>query len=43
MSEQGFMLAPSQFEGIFVNYAHTQEDFEKTVSAMRKALLEVFK
>ena len=43
MSEQGFMLAPSQFEGIFVNYAHTQDDFEKTVSAMRKALLEVFK
>ena len=43
MSEQGFMLAPSQFEGIFVNYAHTKEDFENTVSAMEKALLEVFK
>ena len=43
MSGQGFMLAPSQFEGIFVNYAHTQEDFENTVKAMEKALIEVFK
>lgn len=42
MSEQGFMLAPSQFEGIFVNYAHTEEDFENTIKAMKKALLEVF-
>ena len=42
MSEQGMMLAPSQFEGIFVNYAHTQEDFDKTITAMKMALLEVF-
>ena len=42
MSEQGMMLAPSQFEGIFVNYAHTQEDFDKTITAMKMGLLEVF-
>lgn len=42
MSKKGFMLAPSQFEGIFISYAHTQEDFHRTLQAMEEALIEAF-
>lgn len=42
MVSQGFILAPSQFEGIFVGNAHTKEDFEKTVAAMSQALKVAF-
>ncbi len=42
MVEQGFILAPSQFEGIFISYAHTQEDFDKTLKAIEIALKECF-
>ncbi len=42
MSELGFMLAPSQFEGIFINYAHTKEDYDNTLKAMEQALIEAF-
>lgn len=42
MVSQGMMLAPSQFEGIFISYAHTSEDMQLTLSAMEKALAECF-
>lgn len=36
MLEQGIYLAPSQFEAMFVSYAHSKEDLEKTCQAIRK-------
>src|SRR5690606_18770164 len=33
----GVFIAPSQFEGMFISTAHTQEDLEKTVEAQREA------
>lgn len=42
MLEQGFILAPSQFEGIFISYAHTEEDLLKTLQAMENALKDCF-
>ena len=38
MLEQGILLAPSQFEAMFVSAVHTQEDLEKTLHAMDRAL-----
>ena len=38
MLEQGIYLAPSQFEASFVSLAHTDEDIEKTIEAVRKCL-----
>ena len=37
MLDKGIYLAPSQFEAMFVSAAHTQEDVEKTVSAVGEA------
>ncbi|MNP72462.1 Glutamate-1-semialdehyde 2,1-aminomutase [compost metagenome] len=34
----GISLAPSQFEGMFVSTAHTDEDIELTIEAQGKAL-----
>lgn len=42
MVEQGIILAPSQFEGIFIGYKHTEEDLKKTLEAMEIALKESF-
>lgn len=36
--EQGINVAPSQFEGMFVSGAHTDEDIELTIEAHRLAL-----
>lgn len=36
MLKQGIYLAPSQFEAMFVSYAHSKEDLEKTCQAIRK-------
>lgn len=33
MAEQGVFLPPSQFEGLFLSTAHTNEDIEKTIQA----------
>lgn len=41
MIERGIYLPPSQFECIFLSMAHTQEDFDRTVSAMDEVLREV--
>ncbi len=36
--ESGIYIAPSQFECLFVSYAHSEEDIEKTIVANRLAL-----
>jgi glutamate-1-semialdehyde 2,1-aminomutase len=33
MAEEGIFLPPSQFEGLFLSTAHTDEDIEKTIEA----------
>lgn len=38
MMEEGIYLAPSQFEAMFVSYAHTDGDLEETVRAAQKVL-----
>lgn len=35
MLDRGVYLAPSQFEAIFVSDAHTEEDLQKTIEAIR--------
>ena len=42
MVEQDIILAPSQFEGIFIGYKHTQEDLDYTLKAMDIALKDCF-
>nr|WP_077327248.1 glutamate-1-semialdehyde 2,1-aminomutase [Virgibacillus siamensis] len=37
MIEEGIFLPPSQFEGMFLSTAHTDEEIEKTIAAVRKA------
>lgn len=37
MIDQGIYLPPSQFEAFFISYAHTDEDINKTVSAIEKS------
>ncbi len=41
MLEQGIYLAPSPFETIFMSYAHSDEDIEKTIAAARTAMKQV--
>lgn len=36
MLEQGIYLAPSQFEAMFLSWAHTEEDIHKTCQAIRE-------
>jgi glutamate-1-semialdehyde 2,1-aminomutase len=38
MLKEGIYLSPSQFESIFVSYAHTDEDIERTITANYNAL-----
>ncbi|RAL26667.1 glutamate-1-semialdehyde 2,1-aminomutase [Thermoflavimicrobium daqui] len=38
MLEQGVLIPPSQFEGMFISLAHTDEDIERTIQANRYAL-----
>ncbi|MBA4496300.1 glutamate-1-semialdehyde 2,1-aminomutase [Paenactinomyces guangxiensis] len=38
MLEAGILIPPSQFEGMFVSMAHTNEDIERTIEANRVAL-----
>jgi glutamate-1-semialdehyde 2,1-aminomutase len=37
MAEQGIFLPPSQFEGMFLSTAHSDEDIEKTITAVEKS------
>ncbi|MBN2910196.1 glutamate-1-semialdehyde 2,1-aminomutase [Polycladomyces sp. WAk] len=41
MLEQGILLPPSQFEGMFVSCAHSDEDIERTIEANRNALKQL--
>ncbi|KXG11498.1 Glutamate-1-semialdehyde 2,1-aminomutase [Anoxybacillus sp. P3H1B] len=41
MAEQGVFLPPSQFEGMFLSTAHTDEDIEKTIEAAEKAFVKL--
>ena len=41
MLEQGIYLAPSPFETLFMSYAHSEEDIERTVQAAEKAMKKV--
>lgn len=38
MLEHGVLLPPSQFEGMFISLAHSEEDLERTIEANRLAL-----
>lgn len=35
-------MAPSQFEGIFISYAHNDDDLDKTLLAIDRALKDCF-
>lgn len=41
MVEEGVSLPPSQFEGMFLSTAHTDEDIEFTIQANRNALQKI--
>lgn len=41
MFHRGILLAPSQFEAMFVSAAHTEEDLERTLAAMKESLATV--
>lgn len=42
MLNRGIYLAPSSFEAMFLSAAHTEADIDRTVTAARKSLAEVF-
>lgn len=39
--QQHVLIAPSPYEAMFISMAHTKEDLDATLCAMKKALLEV--
>ncbi|GGE18371.1 glutamate-1-semialdehyde 2,1-aminomutase [Marinithermofilum abyssi] len=41
MMDQGISIAPSQFEGMFVSTAHSDEDIDRTLEANREALKQL--
>ncbi|SNZ11451.1 glutamate-1-semialdehyde 2,1-aminomutase [Terribacillus aidingensis] len=41
MIEAGIFLPPSQFEGLFLSAAHTDEDIEATIEAARQAFKKI--
>ncbi|WP_226673272.1 glutamate-1-semialdehyde 2,1-aminomutase [Rossellomorea aquimaris] len=43
MALEGVFLPPSQFEGLFLSTAHTDEDIEKTLQAAEKAFEKISK
>lgn len=43
MIEEGIFLPPSQFEGLFLSTAHTDEDIEATIKAIRNAFSAIEK
>jgi glutamate-1-semialdehyde 2,1-aminomutase len=38
MIQNGVWLAPSQFEAGFISFAHTDQDMDRTLSALEKTL-----
>ncbi|MDY0405437.1 glutamate-1-semialdehyde 2,1-aminomutase [Virgibacillus sp. 179-BFC.A HS] len=43
MAEEGIFLPPSQFEGLFLSLAHTDEDIDRTIAAIRTAFSKINK
>ena len=41
MLERGIYLAPAQFEAMFLSFAHTEEEVDRTVEAAREALAQL--
>ncbi|SFE69882.1 glutamate-1-semialdehyde 2,1-aminomutase [Alteribacillus iranensis] len=41
MMQEGISLPPSQFEGMFLSTAHTEEDITKTIEAAEKAFAKI--
>ncbi|WP_409251538.1 glutamate-1-semialdehyde 2,1-aminomutase [Bacillus sp. SCS-153A] len=41
MANEGVFLPPSQFEGLFLSTAHTDEDIKKTIEAAEKAFEKI--
>ncbi|MFD1018931.1 glutamate-1-semialdehyde 2,1-aminomutase [Thalassobacillus hwangdonensis] len=41
MIQEGVFLPPSQFEGLFLSTAHTDEDIERTIAAAEKVFSEI--
>jgi glutamate-1-semialdehyde 2,1-aminomutase len=39
--ESGIYVAPSQFECLFVSYAHTDKDIEEIIASNLKALTQL--
>jgi len=39
MANEGIFLPPSQFEGLFLSTAHSDEDIAKTIAAVEKAFV----
>ena len=37
---QGIYVAPSQYEAIFLSSAHTDEDIDRTIEAVRLAMVD---
>ena len=38
MLENGIYVAPSQFEAMFVSDAHSQDDLDKTIKAIKNSI-----
>lgn len=43
MLEEGVLLPPAQFEGLFLSSSHTQEDIEFSLVKIEKVLKEIYK
>lgn len=43
MLEEGVLLPPAQFEGLFLSSTHTQEDIDFSLTKMEKVLTEIYK
>lgn len=41
MLDRGILAAPSQFEGMFVSLAHTEDDIDQTIEAQREVLKQL--
>ncbi|TCQ05231.1 aminotransferase class III-fold pyridoxal phosphate-dependent enzyme [Serpentinicella alkaliphila] len=41
MLEQGIYMSPSQFEAMFISYAHTEEDIARTIEAADKVMSNI--
>ncbi len=41
MLKRGIYFAPSQFEAAFISWAHTDDDIDRTLEAMREAVKEI--